>query len=75
MRKDNATNRIPDIEPYVSQRPEKIQVHQYGLNGKYIQTFESIFKASKLTKTNCSGISACINGEAKSAGGFQWKKA
>lgn len=67
-------NRPADIEPYVSQRPDKIQVHQYGLDGKYIATFESIFKAYKETKTNPASISACVNDKAKSAGGFQWRK-
>lgn len=65
----------PDIEPYSPRSLEKISVHQYGLDGKYIQTFSSLHEAGKKTKTPASAISRCVQGKAKSANGYQWRKA
>lgn len=65
---------IKDIGSYQVQNHEKIEVRQYGLDGKYINTFESITEAGKTTKVSGSSIWLCINNKGKSAGGFQWKK-
>ena len=49
---------------------------QYGLDGKYLKTYESIHGAAKECGVNPSSISACCNnGKHKSAGGYQWRKA
>ena len=66
---------IKNIGAYQVQNHEKIEVRQYGLDGKYIKTFESITEASKATKTAVSGIWLCVNNKAKSANSYQWKKA
>jgi hypothetical protein len=51
----------------------KKPVDQYSLDGKYIQTFESITKAAENAKLHQSSISQAISGKTKSSGGFIWK--
>ena len=75
MEKAKVQKGIPDIGPVERQTPPKIAVHQYDLKGKYIQTFESEYAAGKTLKISAEGISECIRKKAKSAGGFQWRKA
>lgn len=49
------------------------KVSQYNLNGVYINSFNSIREASKLTSINVGNIGACCKGNYKSAGGFIWR--
>ena len=65
---------IKDIGSYQVQNHEKIAVRQFGLDGKYLNTFESISEAAKANKTAVAGIWNCLKGKGKSAGGSQWKK-
>lgn len=65
---------VPDIAPVKLNIKKSIPVHQFGLDGKYLQTFPSQQKASNATGATLNGISNCINGKAKTAGGFQWRK-
>jgi hypothetical protein len=51
----------------------KKAVEQYSLDGKYIQTFESVTKASENVKLHQSSISLAASGKTKTAGGFIWK--
>ncbi|MBN1181806.1 MAG: hypothetical protein JXB49_05920 [Bacteroidales bacterium] len=71
------TTRPPDIEPYsVKQwKKPKVPVNQYDFDGHYIETYESMWEASKETGATASSISACCKGKYKSAGGFMWRKA
>jgi hypothetical protein len=69
------TKKVADIEPYKNFTPEKVPVNQFGLDGKYIQTFESQAEAGKKLKILPSLISNCLAGRAKSAAGFQWRRA
>lgn len=49
------------------------EVHQYSLEGYYVQSFESFLKASEEISRNSSSISeACANNI--SCGGFYWSK-
>ena len=63
---------------YVS-KPKKIymgnplQVNQYSLEGTLIQTWISISKASKQTKTSKSSIIRCCKNKQKTANNFIWK--
>ncbi|MBN2829088.1 MAG: hypothetical protein JXR56_02075 [Candidatus Cloacimonetes bacterium] len=69
-------NSVPaDIEPVTNSRRNGISVHQYGLDGKYIATFDSMRKASDATKATYSSIAECIKGKLKTAGGYQWRAA
>lgn len=70
-------SRPPDIEPYLGKPciKGKVPVNQYGLDGKWIKTFESIWDAHKSTHIHTSSISACCKGRYKTAGGYQWRKA
>lgn len=75
MKKENETKQVvADIEPVVL-KVRKIAVNQFSLAGKFIKTFESQHEASKETNTNYVMLNKSLNGKAKSAGGFQWRKA
>lgn len=50
------------------------EVHQYDLNGNYIDSFGSLRDAERKTKVRCSSISLCINNKLKTAGKFIWKQ-
>lgn len=41
--------------------------------GNYIKEWESILGASKQLNISSSGITNCIHGRSKSAGGYIWK--
>ena len=47
-------------------------IHQYTLNGEYIQSFDSIKEASKKCKIACSSIHRFLSGEYKKGGNFLW---
>lgn len=48
-------------------------VFQYNKNGDYINEFNAIADASRITKIQQSDIAACCRGKLKSAGSFIWK--
>lgn len=52
----------------------RIKVSQYDLLHNYINTYQSIREAEKLTNVDHRLISRNINGKTKSGGGFIWKK-
>jgi len=39
MERINTKTKVPDIEPYVGKHHGKVAVHQYDLQGHYLQTF------------------------------------
>lgn len=49
-------------------------ISQYSKDGKYIQTFNSMYEAQKQTGISQGSIDNVIKGIQKSAGGFIWKK-
>lgn len=52
----------------------KVEVHQYDLQGRYIASFPSAIEAAiSLNKNIGSSICACIKGTVTSAGGFLWR--
>jgi group I intron endonuclease len=56
-------------------QPNKISVYKLDKKTKQIVSkYNSIGDAAKDNKISSSGISSCINGKAKSAGGFIWQK-
>jgi hypothetical protein len=50
---------------------KQIEVEQWSIEGKYIQTYHSIKKAT--IETGCNDISKCCRGKYKQSGGFIWK--
>jgi len=48
-------------------------VHQYDMNNKYIETFDSVSKASKITGVDTSSISRNCNGHLPHAGFYLWR--
>lgn len=53
--------------------PNKKTVLQFDINGNFIQTFDSVTKAAKITKTNINRIILCCKNKAKTTNGFIWK--
>ncbi|SDS18052.1 group I intron endonuclease [Polaribacter sp. KT25b] len=51
----------------------KKKVHQYNIQGEFINEFESVSEASKQTRINKSCIAKVCRGERKSSGGYLWK--
>lgn len=46
---------------------------QYDLNGNYINKFESMAQATKITNISQGNISECCNKKRRIAGGYIWK--
>lgn len=57
----------------LSKDRRKKRVHQYNLQGEYIDEFVSVSEAAKLTGYNKSSIAKVCRGERKSCGGYLWK--
>lgn len=53
----------------------RVRVKQINKNGKVIKEFPSIIEASKITGAPKKGISAVINNNQITAGGFYWERA
>jgi len=53
---------------------KRVKINQYTTNNKYIQTFESINQAEKITHIHRGNIARCVRGQSHTAGGFKWKK-
>jgi hypothetical protein len=51
----------------------KKSIEQYSLDGEYIQTFESLLKASESSNVKVCSISLAASGKSKTSGGFIWK--
>jgi len=64
-----------DIAPIKATSKSKIPVHQYSLDGKYIKTFDSIADAQRAMNPNAISVYRAVSGKARSAYGFQWRKA
>ena len=48
------------------------KIFQHDLNGKLLNTFNSLKSAAKETGTHNSRISECCNGKQKTSNGFKW---
>lgn len=51
----------------------KRAVNQYNLDGNYIRTFDSVYKAEKTCGKYNRTIYHCLNGDTKSAFGYLWR--
>lgn len=49
------------------------RVIQFNLQDEYIQEFETVAQAAKISGLNRSSIARCCRGEQKSCGGYKWK--
>lgn len=54
-------------------RPPKKPVLQYDLNGKFIREFDSVLQAGELCGIWKGGISTCLKGNQRTAGGYVWR--
>lgn len=61
-----------DIEPVTE--VIQVSVNQYGLDGKFIKTFDSMSEAAAEVNITTSEITMCLIGVIKTAGGYQWRK-
>ena len=50
-------------------------VKQYGLNGKYVQTFPSVKQAAQMVGLHPTSIIDTLKGRQHTSGGFKWKYA
>jgi hypothetical protein len=73
--KSNQTGTPADIEPIQVRRFSGKKIHQYGLDGKYIRSFDSISQAQKELGIKGVGLYRVIQGKAKSCHGFQFRLA
>lgn len=51
----------------------KMSVNQYDLDGNYIRTFDSVYRAEKTLGKCNNSIHHCLHGYAKSAFGYLWR--
>lgn len=49
------------------------KINQYTKEGDFVQSFNSLSDAEKLTGVNQANISSCLTGKYKSAGGYIWR--
>ena len=63
-----------DIEPVQVVDKTRKEICQYDKNNVFIKKYKNITAASKETNIGRTSISNCLNGYAKSAGGYIWKK-
>lgn len=62
------------LPKYTTNYP-KTEVHQYGLNGEYIQSFSSIKEASITTGVCLTSITLCVQNDTQiRAGDYMWTK-
>lgn len=59
----------------IAREVNKKRVSQYGLDGLYIETFESLIEAERKTNVSRKRISEAVRGRQKTAGGYVWKYA
>jgi hypothetical protein len=52
---------------------DTVTVLQFDMEGKFIREYKSLKSASVITHIDGHQISACMRGEQKSAGGYQWR--
>jgi group I intron endonuclease len=62
---------VENFIPLKDRRKKK--VHQYNLQGEFVNEYNSVSEASKHTGCNKTGIGKVSRGERKSCGGFSWK--
>lgn len=69
------SEKVPDIAPISLSNGFKQRIHQFGLDGHYIGTFESVADAHKELGIKGMGIYRALSGKSKSCAGYQWRKA
>jgi hypothetical protein len=70
------TLRIVTLDENLEEENKKrrFEIDRYSLDGNYIDTFESITKAEKITGIHRGNIARNVRNEGKSAGGYIWKR-
>ena len=71
-RYDTGNNR-GKIQP-IRVTPYRRAVCQYGMDGKYIKTFESAAEAGRSVGGNGQNITKCLRGKIMSVYGYQWRE-
>jgi group I intron endonuclease len=75
MRKTIKENKGKYVKPKGKDNPTSKEVHQYGLDGEFIQSFESCHIAAEILgcKERFTVISKCARKKIGSSFGFQWR--
>ena len=77
MKKAEEKQAVPDIAPlgHAVSTKAAVKVNMYGLDGKFIRSFNSLGEASFEMKINYTSIQKAVSGKLKSAKGYQWRRA
>ena len=60
---------------YGEDHHSSILISQYDLKGNFIKSYKGVCTAAKKLNINACGITACLRGRSKTAGGYVWKYA
>ena len=60
---------------FIKENKRKRKITQSDKDGNYLNTFESLADAHRITNIDASSISSCCNKRQKTAGGFIWEYA
>ena len=60
---------------FIKKNKRKRKITQSDKDGNYLNTFESLADAHRITNIDASSISSCCNKRQKTAGGFIWEYA
>jgi group I intron endonuclease len=60
-----------NFQPEADKRKKK--VFQFYFHGEFIQSYNSVYEASRITGVNSSSIAKCCRGEYKFAGDYYWE--
>ncbi len=74
IRGESIQNRAKALKDSGLYDRQSTQVYQYDLNDILIREFKSISEASRVTGTNRSSISQCLQGKVKTANNYKWKR-
>lgn len=68
-------NREDTVAPYKTDAHNRRPVCQYTMDGEFVDQFESVLYAEKVTGINEATIRDCCSGRCKTAGGYIWRDA
>lgn len=80
---DNEKGYFPENCRWVDRKTQSLNRRKFKAPGRYVKVlcvetgelFESVQCAAESTCTGKAGISACLHGKQKTAGGYHWEKA
>lgn len=74
VRKDSVNKRATTLKELGIYDKQSVTVIQNDLEGNFIKEFKSISEASRMTETNRTSLSQCLNNKCKTANKFVWER-